>query len=107
MAALSPQLRVAVARLAAPASEQEAYLRNLGTAPSVDELALEFSDALMVDKGSLEQAVRDIALQLDDQLSAMSGPQYENLWTLAALQSRPEWVSIRELAAEILRRDVR
>lgn len=105
MASMSAQLRQAVQRLAAPAVEQEAFLRELGTAPSADELALEFSDALMVEKGALEDAVRSAAVQLDEHLTALSGPQNASVWTVAALHAAPEWARVRELAAETLRRD--
>ena len=105
MAALSPQFLEAVQRLAASPEEQQAYLRQLGTAPSADELALEFSDALMLEKGLLDDAVRAAAVQLDEQLAGMGGPQHEELWTVAALHTSEEWRRVRELAAETLRRD--
>ena len=105
MAALSLNLLQAVRRLAASPEGQQAYLRQLGTAPSTDELALEFSDALMLEKGLLDDVVRAAAVQLDEQLAGMSGPQHEELWTLAALHTSEEWARVRELAAETLRRD--
>jgi hypothetical protein len=40
---------------------------------------------------------------LDSALNAMSGPQNAALWTEEALQSRPEWENVRNLAQRVLK----
>lgn len=104
MATMSVELRKAVERLAAAAGEQEAYLRQLGTTPSTDELALEFSDVLMVERGNLGEPARTAALLLDQYLTEISGAENADLWTVAALHGSAEWARIRRLAADVLQR---
>ena len=104
MATMIDQFCEALQRLASSAQEQEGFLRQLGTAPSADELALDFSDALGVVRESLGEPARDAALRLDQYLGEISGGESAELWTVAALYSAPEWVRIRELANEALRR---
>ena len=94
-----------VKRLASPPDEQEAYLRQLGTRPSLDELALEFDEEYQ----RLRQQQREVrppvylaALQaLDVQLDAMSGENNSKLWTAEALH-HDEWTRVRALAREAL-----
>ena len=71
----------------------------------LDELALEFSDAFIVEERFLDDAVRSVAAQLDWQLEEMSGAQHRDLWTVEALKVSEEWARVRKLAAEILRRN--
>jgi hypothetical protein len=104
MAAMSSEFRKTVERLAGSADDQEQYLRQLGTAPSADELALEFSDCLMAEKSILGAELRTAAIELEEYLSAMSGPGKHTLWYASALHSSPEWARVRDLAREILRR---
>lgn len=104
MATMSLEFRKTVERLAASAQEQEAYLRRLGTAPSADELALEFSDVLMVERENLDEATRKAALILDRHLTEFSGPEKAELWTVAALHEAFEWARVRQLATEVLQR---
>lgn len=104
MVTIDEQFLSTVQRLAAPADEQEAYVRQLGTAPSTDELALEFSDALLVARGSLSEAVASAALRLDAYLAKISGSANTELWTILALYKAPEWMSVRQLAGEVLQR---
>jgi hypothetical protein len=104
MAMTTVEFRTTVERLAAPAQEQESYLRRLGTAPSADELALEFSDAFVVEREGLYEPVREAALLLDMYLTDISGPQKADLWTVAALYGAMEWARVRQLAGDVLRR---
>ncbi|MBI2374518.1 MAG: hypothetical protein HYV07_11035 [Deltaproteobacteria bacterium] len=103
MAAMMDQFRETLLHLAATASEQEAYLRTLGTAPSTDELALEFSDAFGVVEEQLDENERRISTRLDRYLEGMSGSDHVQLWTIDALHSAREWACVRKLADEVLR----
>jgi hypothetical protein len=89
-----------VRRLAMPAEAQRAYLEAIGTAPSADELALEFDDVrphLM----SLDAEAVTLTERIDALLDAMSGPS--PVWHVDALAVSPQWASLRVLAAELLR----
>lgn len=92
----------AVARLAMPAREQIEYLEQLGTAPSVDELALEFDD-LYVPVTARWRATGDRSelLGLLAQVDAALGAQ--TAWTVDDLDSK-SWVEIRQLAKSALAR---
>lgn len=96
------EVLAAIKRLAAPADEQENYLRQLGTAPLADELALEFSDALGYQHGVLTPVALATARELDAQLTTMSGEHNASLWTLDALHTASEWNRVRELAKRAL-----
>jgi len=99
---ISSQLREAVGRLAWSAADQVVYLERAGTAPSADELALEFSDALLIEREVLDEPVRSLAILLDRHLEQMSGPRAAALWTTEALHSAPEWALARDIATRIL-----
>ena len=99
---LLDQLRAAVARLASSADDQLAYVRQLGSSPSVDELALEFDDfarAVLAQPRLLTDEQRMAVENLDRQLDAMSGADRAALWTEAALGSAEEWHEVRRRAA--------
>ncbi|MCX2952129.1 hypothetical protein [Lentzea sp. NEAU-D7] len=89
-----------VRRLAMPAEAQRAYLEAIGTAPSADELALEFDDVLPR-LMSLDAEAVALAERIDALLEAMSGPG--PVWHVDALAGSPRWASLRALAAELLR----
>ena len=91
----------AVQHLAMPAEAQVRYLTDKGVAPSADELALEFDDALA--GASLSAVVEDRLGSLAAYLSRMSGPQHASLWTTEALRVRSEWAEVRRLAQQALR----
>ena len=99
---MNAHFRLTVERLASSADVQDQYLRQLGTAPSADELALEFSDALESARGNLPEALREAAAALDRQLDLMSGDANASLWNLDALRVSPEWKKVRELAVGLL-----
>ena len=91
-------------RLASPSQAQIDYLQHLGVAPLADELALEFHDLyLLVPQLAAQRvlthqqrkAVDAVSRKLDD----MSTCQDTSLWTEGALQSHPDWVEVRRLAA--------
>jgi hypothetical protein len=102
MATMTEQFQQALQRLASSAQEQESYLVKLGTAPSADELALEYSDALELVQADLDETVRGAARQLDRYLEEISGREHAELWTVAALHVAPEWMHVRELASSVL-----
>ena len=95
-----------LSRLAAPCRRQEAYLREFGTWPSLDELALEFDDAYRPlvtptpDPGLPSLAVARLGM-LDRKLAEMGkgGPA---LWSDSALASDPAWAEVRAFAAAAL-----
>ncbi|MDX8036215.1 hypothetical protein SK803_38975 [Lentzea sp. BCCO 10_0856] len=88
-------LKDCVRRLAMPADVQRAWLESIGTAPSADELALEFDDAR---QGPLTiSAEAEVALaRLDRLLDAMSGPS--PVWHVDALVDASQWAEVRALA---------
>ena len=97
-------LRAVLARLAAPAGEQVAYLEGLGVAPSADELALELADAVgllpgVVEAGLLPRRQAERIRALDRKLAAMSGQP--GLWSVTALEGHPDWAEVRRLAAAL------
>lgn len=95
-------LRAAVERLAASPERQLEWLGELGTLPSLDELALEFDDEFGRVRSTVDRASSIRALTaLDGQLSLMSGPENAGLWWPEALDG-PEWSRVRELAASAL-----
>lgn len=102
-----PRLREALARLAAPAAEQRGYLQGLLSYPSVDELALDLSDLVLladqqVPEGDISPSERDAIKAVDAKLDSISGAQNAQLWTPEALSVAPEWEEIRKLAADAL-----
>jgi hypothetical protein len=94
------RLLTAVENLASPADRQKAYLVSLGVAPSADELALEFDDAMS--GVSAEAALSEKLDAIGNQLAAMSGEENSHLWQMGALVKSPEWATVRTLAAEAL-----
>lgn len=89
-----------VRRLALPAAAQRNYLEAIGTAPSADELALEFDDVRPHLTGLDPEAVV-LVDRIDALLDSMSGPS--PLWHVDALERSPQWASLRVLAVELLR----
>ena len=94
----------ALARLSAPPHEQAAYLEEIGTSPSLDELALEFEEAYipmlgLADEFHLTSEQMNVLRALNDGLRAIGGPENEHLWTTDALE-RAEWSDIRRLASD-------
>ncbi len=86
-------LREAVARLAASATVQRAYLQELGVVPSADELGLEFDDALAPVRHQLHGEAAAALRILDELLSEMD----ETLWSTNALEDQA-WQRVRETA---------
>lgn len=99
------RLSVVLRRLAAEAPSQQAYLQELDV--EADELALEYDDLFRLAdvkrrNGDLVSKEYDALKALNIQLDAMSDTEKAALWAFDALQSRPEWVEVRRLAAEAL-----
>jgi hypothetical protein len=92
-------LRKTVERLAAPEAEGLAYLRALGTYPSLDELALGLNEEL--DRVRKTLPSDHPLLALDGKLDEMSGSEKASLWTVEALDSEP-WDTVRRIAREAL-----
>ena len=90
----------ALQHLALPAEAQVRYLTEKGVAPSADELALEFDDALA--GASLSQRERGLLAPLDAYLTGVRGPRHAALWTTSALRTRSEWAEVRRLAQNAL-----
>ena len=77
-------------------------MKQLGSYPSLDELALEFDDALRAPQsGDRSQAWADALGQLNTKLNAMSGEQNAALWRVEALTTT-EWAEVRALAQNAL-----
>ncbi len=109
------QLRQAVARLAAPAEEQERYLAALfagGTQrdneSAIDELALEFDDIFraadhMIGEGELTYEQKHAIQAIDDLLARYSGMENADFWMREALFIDGRWSEIRSCATNILK----
>jgi hypothetical protein len=95
-----PLLRDALERIASSAPEQERNLREFGTWPSNDELALELDDIREAAVQHLSNVVRGAVAALDAHFDAMSGPN--PVWDGPSLYTAPEWARARELAREAL-----
>ena len=95
--------------LSAQPEEQIAHLLSLGLPgvpdqagdqTTVDELALEFDDALIRYKSNLATPMPAVLRELDSLLDQMSND--EKLWTVASLRSAREWAQVRETARRCL-----
>jgi hypothetical protein len=98
-------LKQVIGRLAASASEQVRYLAELGVLPSVDELALEFEDVVvllprLLEDGNLNREQYQSIDALRRKLSGMSNKQ--DLWTEASLRSHSCWKEVRRLARVVI-----
>ncbi len=97
---LASQLRSSVERLAARGVEQVAWVERQGV--HADELALDFSDAVLPAVVNLSnEFTPELLLRLellDDQLSSMSGTAKARLWTSASILNDPAWGRVRTLA---------
>lgn len=93
----------AVERLAAAPDSQEAYLRQLGSYPSLDELALEFDDAFVPVRSMLDDSTSwAVELRrLDAKLTSISGQHHAGLWFASALTGE-EWNEVRALARKAI-----
>jgi hypothetical protein len=108
------QLRQAISNLAAPASEQAAYLDRMfssltGNAADYgnDELALEFDRIYraaghMLEYGEIAQEEIDAAKPLDALLDRWSGGANADFWTREALFNDPRWEEVRLSAQDAL-----
>jgi hypothetical protein len=101
------ELLRAVGRLALAPEAQIAYLSSIGTAPSADELGLEFHESLTcVDliraRGWLTALEASMLEVLDTKLERMCRPGRESLWDVEALSTADEWKEIRQRAQEFL-----
>lgn len=102
---LRDELAAAVRRLAEPPDRQLAYLHELGSPESADELALEFDDvaeAAVAEARLLSEHQVERVRQVAELLQAISGPAHAQLWTPNALRSASEWQEIRTTAAGLL-----
>src|SRR5438477_4427574 len=96
-----PILREAFEHLSADATAQEHYLRQLGTWPSLDELALDLGDVASASETWEPRVVMEAVQRVSAKLDEMSGQQNKSLWELAALRGC-EWAEVRRLATEAL-----
>lgn len=95
-------------RLADTKENQIAYLVELGTSPSTDELAIEFSDHYQLLKAGLSEGLvvldEKVLKQLhsiDSLLDAMSNANNDAIWDISSLEGY-EWTRVRESAQEAL-----
>ena len=94
-------LREALERLASDPATQARHLRQSGSWPSLDELALELDDVAAASGSWASPSLRDRLRLLSMKLSEMSGDANANLWQADALHA-PEWIDVRVLAAKAL-----
>jgi hypothetical protein len=104
------QIIEALKILAEAKDKQIGYLKNLGTYPSTDELALQFSDTYQVFKGSLEDSlgtsfsIENVLKNLNSInfiFDRMSNTSDNSFWDISSLDNE-EWDNIRKLAVETL-----
>jgi|GEM_PF-3397730 len=104
------QIKEALKILAEAKDNQIAYLEDLGTSPSTDELALQFDDTYQVFKGYLGDQFGDILckkriLKKLDSISLifdeMSAIPNNSFWNISSLDNK-EWANIRKIAVETL-----
>jgi hypothetical protein len=88
-------------RLAAAPESQAAYLRRLGSYPSLDELALEFDDAFVAARHGLDESTSwAVGLgRIDAKLTSMSRQRHADLWVAGTLTGE-EWDEVRALACK-------
>ena len=72
--------REALEHLAADAESQRTHLRQIGTWPSLDELALEFDDVAAASESWATPTLRERVPLLDRRLAEMSGESNATLW---------------------------
>jgi len=116
MATRYQQLRQAIARFAADADEQHAYLESIFAHPTRtgdatgygnDELAEEFDGIYratghMLEWGEITQEEIDAAKPLEALLDQWSGEQNADLWRREALWQDPRWEQVRQCARQVL-----
>ena len=98
-----------IQHLSESANLQTAYLARISPSAivSVDELALEFADAMdvlwqAIESRQLSESDVKVLEKLNEYLSGISGRQNAKLWTVDGLASSPEWFEVRRLAKECL-----
>ncbi|WP_369193259.1 hypothetical protein [Streptomyces djakartensis] len=95
----------AVVVIAAPASDQVAWLEKFDVPP--DEIALGFDDAFrlagrLVDEGRLSREALASLQMIDEVFSEMSQVTDVDRWTREVLATDAGWVRARQLAREVL-----
>jgi hypothetical protein len=101
------QLLRTLRNLASGPDAQKAFLVDLGTGDSADELALEFDDMYrplvhQFDELNVPHSTVEKLARLDGLLDEMSGPQHAELWESDALQTSEQWSEVRRLAADVI-----
>jgi len=92
----------AVARLALPAADQQAYLPGIGVGDLADELALDLQDAAGLGAQlGLTQTELDLVTAMDKIFEQMPSDD-EQLWRAPGLSGDPRWEEVRRLAREFL-----
>lgn len=104
---LRSQLLDAAKRLAEPAEAQVQYLKDFGTYPNLDELALLYHDfAVAARQLGRKQEVTLEALrairELDVKLTSFSGSDNAAEWQAPALFHSANWAEVRELAKNVV-----
>ena len=89
-----------IENLSLSSEAQIKYLKNLGTYPSVDELAIEFDDAFVTLKGRINEKLEEIE-SLNSLLDELNNKGDTDIWNVKSLDT-PPWEEIRKLAESIL-----
>ena len=94
-------LRDIVAVLASPAEAQRLWLKNLGTYPSADELALEFDDYAVhapqfVTAGFIDEQAREAIYEVSSALHAIPAEPEE--WDAERALGSVPWERVRQAA---------
>ena len=97
-----------LARLSWPADRQRAYLVELGVAPTVNELALEFDDALkpllsLYGKVGIDEESGKMLVAIDAAFAEMgqNSDGLDSAWEWDSLDGDSRWAAIRRMAASV------
>jgi len=98
------QVRSALELIAADPQEQMDRLERLGTAPSLDEIALEFEDAHalipgLVRRGAVPRQLEQVLTEIEADIQEMT--RHPDLWSRQAIDG-PQWRSLRALGKQAL-----
>jgi hypothetical protein len=102
------RLQNQLALLASDAKVQLAYLSTGEIPGCIDELALDYGEAVlnagfMLERGELNKAQYDCVKKLNEYLDEMSGQANAHVWTAEALHSTEVWREVRKMANECLK----
>jgi len=93
--------------LASSPDDQLLFLKRVGIPGCIDDLALEFSDRVVVAKqkyeeGEINERQYNLMIEIDKKLDAISGKENAYFWEEDGLRNSKEWEEIRKLSKDCL-----